>query len=323
MKSIFILTASYPYDSSCEATFLDLEMLELVRVASQVGVDVTFFPQSCSGDIQAPNEVLRYCKIDLSVSRRLRSKYNVCCDLVFVLFSSRVWKGVVKVFSSNLTLRNLLSWERRRRAIYSVLSNKVSCLTIAYSYWFDCSASAISRLRSENKILKSVSRAHGWDLYEERFVHPYRDVDLNGIDGLYCVSKYGMNYLKNMFFDYADRIFCSYLGTALGRHVSVNFKCIEFVSCSYVVPVKRVNLIAESVIVVAKKNRSSRFKWTHFGGVVDKSLIDLASCCPENIDIHFAGDVDNKDIISYYMSGVHLFINLSVSEGLPVSIMEA
>lgn len=323
MKSLFIVTASYPYDSAREATFLDLELIELVRVATKTGFDITIFPQSCSGRIQASEDVLHFCNVDMSVSRRLASKYLSFCDLAFVFLSSRLWKGMIEVFNSKLTIRQLLSWEKRRRAVYSALSGNATGHVIAYSYWFDSAASAISCLRSENKILKSFCRAHGWDLYEERIVHPLRYDDLLCIDTVFCVSKFGMNYLKDMFSDFAYKITYSYLGTEFGKYIPVDFECIEFVSCSYIVPVKRVSLIAQSVMFVAEKHKNIYFKWTHFGGMVDMDLLNHTSSCSSNITIHFAGDVDNKDIIRYYMKGVHLFINLSVSEGLPVSIIEA
>jgi glycosyltransferase involved in cell wall biosynthesis len=42
-----------------------------------------------------------------------------------------------------------------------------------------------------------------------------------------------------------------------------------------------------------------------------------------NIDYSFMGQVSNKEVVSYYKNNhVDLFINVSESEGIPVSIME-
>ena len=44
----------------------------------------------------------------------------------------------------------------------------------------------------------------------------------------------------------------------------------------------------------------------------------------ENISVKLLGRVNNNDILNFYsMTAVNLFINLSDSEGIPVSIMEA
>ena len=44
----------------------------------------------------------------------------------------------------------------------------------------------------------------------------------------------------------------------------------------------------------------------------------------ENISVKLLGKVNNNDILNFYsITPVNLFINLSESEGIPVSIMEA
>ena len=44
----------------------------------------------------------------------------------------------------------------------------------------------------------------------------------------------------------------------------------------------------------------------------------------ENIQVHFAGSLPNSKVLEFYESNpVDLFINVSSSEGIPVSIMEA
>jgi glycosyltransferase involved in cell wall biosynthesis len=92
------------------------------------------------------------------------------------------------------------------------------------------------------------------------------------------------------------------------------------VSCSNVIPVKRVELI-----VSALKHIKSPLHWTHFGdGPQFDALKKLAQDLPENIKVTFKGRVANSDVLDFYRKNCPTaFINVSSSEGVPVSIMEA
>ena len=93
------------------------------------------------------------------------------------------------------------------------------------------------------------------------------------------------------------------------------------VSCSNVVPLKRVSMIFEAI------NQIDKFKirWYHFGdGVCFEDLKEkvASSNCKHNVIL--MGRKSNETIMNFYKSTpVHLFINLSTSEGIPVSMMEA
>jgi glycosyltransferase involved in cell wall biosynthesis len=65
--------------------------------------------------------------------------------------------------------------------------------------------------------------------------------------------------------------------------------------------------------------------WTHIGGGeclddVEQSLKNMG----ENVEVCLLGQLPHHDVLDYYQNNpVDLFINVSSSEGLPVSIMEA
>ena len=68
-----------------------------------------------------------------------------------------------------------------------------------------------------------------------------------------------------------------------------------------------------------------QIKWTHFGDgdLMDDLKAEIANL-PQNITVELPGRVPNSEIYQYYNdNNVNLFINVSESEGLPVSIMEA
>ena len=93
------------------------------------------------------------------------------------------------------------------------------------------------------------------------------------------------------------------------------------VSCSNVVPVKRLDLI----IAALKEITNVRVIWTHFGdGILLNEIKKLAKQLPENIETDFRGNLKNSDLMKVYeKEQFDLFINVSSSEGIPVSIMEA
>ena len=73
-----------------------------------------------------------------------------------------------------------------------------------------------------------------------------------------------------------------------------------------------------------------RVLWTHIGGGVEgktkyfDSIREYAKAKLKNIDFEFLGGMQNQQVYDYYKSNkVDVFVNVSYSEGLPVSLMEA
>ena len=90
-------------------------------------------------------------------------------------------------------------------------------------------------------------------------------------------------------------------------------------SCSSLIPLKRV----EVMIKVIARLKLGLVHWVHFGdGPLRLELENLVD--KYEVSFEFQGNVSNEDILKYYSENyVDLFINLSSSEGIPVSIMEA
>ena len=103
---------------------------------------------------------------------------------------------------------------------------------------------------------------------------------------------------------------------------------LSIVSCSFLVEVKQVDKIIRSLKLIATKMSEISFTWTHIGdGVLYDNLILLAKSelsGLENIQYDFVGNYENEQVYEFYKNNpVDLFINVSSSEGVPVSIMEA
>lgn len=196
---------------------------------------------------------------------------------------------------------------------------------IIYSYWLDHSAFIGIQLSKYFPFSTVISRAHRCDLYEEETAHgyiPFQKKNIEELDSVYCISRDGQDYLKRKYPKNADKIWCSKLGTCdWGIEKYTGKKVLNIISCSYVVPVKRLHLVIE----ILKRIQDISICWTHIGDGKDLNKIQrLSEGLPTNISVFFLGQMKNREVIENYKKNeYHIFINVSESEGIPVSIMEA
>ena len=97
----------------------------------------------------------------------------------------------------------------------------------------------------------------------------------------------------------------------------------HIVSCSNLVPLKRVDLIIK--VIKSIVDRGYSIQYTCIGdGPEQGRLKEMINNYNLNRFVHFCGRLHNTEVIEIYRKKhFDLFINLSTSEGLPVSIMEA
>lgn len=201
-----------------------------------------------------------------------------------------------------------------------------------YSYWTDDAALAIAYLKRDNPKITAFSRIHGWDLYFERSAHyylPFRKLIFNGLDAVFPISENGRNYLLSHFDTIINRgrVYQSRLGIKTVDALPTQnrkFRRFRLVSCSNLIPIKRVELIIRALLYV----ENLEIDWTHFGDGIDQTNIRVLASqlldSKKNIEYHFPGRIPNWKVLEYYSDhSVDLFITLSRYDGIPVSIMEA
>lgn len=219
----------------------------------------------------------------------------------------------------------------RTQAIINKYIKNSNAEIYLYSFWLSRFAYAISLYnnhRSSN-IKKIISRAHGYDVYEERnflFFLPFRKFIEENLDEIYFISKHGKTYFTNKMYSKSTQVSkkkISYLGTYNWKGLlkkEGDKEKIVFASCSNIIQVKRLDLIIEFL----EKFPINDVKWIHIG---DGELLEqIMTHAKENLSIEykFYGKVNNNEILNIYATEqVDFFINLSDSEGIPVSIMEA
>ena len=96
------------------------------------------------------------------------------------------------------------------------LQNILDVNSVFYSYWFNEWNLVLSILKYKKLISHHVSRAHGFDLYENNGKTnylPFRKFCLKFSDKIYTVSQTGELYLKKLYPKYINKFETSYLGT--------------------------------------------------------------------------------------------------------------
>ena len=203
--------------------------------------------------------------------------------------------------------------------------------SIFYSYWFNHTILGFYMAKNvgffkQNSI---YTRAHRFDVYEESVgtYFPYSDKMLAITDNVFVVSDEGVFYLKRKYPIFAKKIEVSRLGVfsnCVKQNIGKGWE-ISILSCSNIIPVKRVDLIFNSINRFCQVYGHLKVKWTHIGGGegFDTLQKDIKSkeC---NLTIDLIGSVDKTEVMEIYKKGYfNLFVNLSLSEGIPVAIMEA
>lgn len=205
--------------------------------------------------------------------------------------------------------------------------NQLNGPLLMYSYWSDYSVYTLQRILKGN-VVKIVARTHGHDLYNERRACgyiPFRHMIYETVHKLCLISEDGYEYVGINYPDYQDKYNIAYLGTKdHGVCTKDENENLVIVSCAHVIPVKRIDRIAEALSEI----KNGKVVWYHFGGGQDyhklKEKCGALLSSQGNIEYHMVGAVNNAELMEFYKENkVDLFINVSESEGLPVSIMEA
>ena len=195
---------------------------------------------------------------------------------------------------------------------------------IFYSYWLYEAAYIAARLKKSFPSSRFVSRCHGFDLYEIRHPNgylPFRNFIMESADAVFPISEDGREYISQKYNGKWDgKVHTMRLGTDdWGVNPANACRIPTLVSCSNMVDVKRIDKIIDAL-----KTADKEIRWYHFGdGPLREQLEQKAQELPPNVEYQFMGLVNNEELMRFYQTNhVDAFINVSSSEGVPVSIME-
>ena len=206
---------------------------------------------------------------------------------------------------------------------------------LIYSYWFNANCMAFLMDKKSYPNIKVVSRIHNYDLFNERTCHgrqPFREYMDEVVDKIFFIADTGLQYYRKRWGKDKD-IANKYVLAMIGSEDCIlhdNMDSItprnyfHIVSCSYVIPLKRVRLIIEGLAQI----KDIEIRWTHFGAGTHyeetKIYADEMLSDSENISYEMPGFVPVKEIMRFYKEHyIDCFLTTSSVEGSPVSIQEA
>ncbi len=205
-----------------------------------------------------------------------------------------------------------------------MINNRIRDNTVFYFYWAANFAYAAPFLPCRENPM--VARFHGFDLYEESWdgYTPFRELLLERLDHLVFISENGKEYLKHKYEGVRDdKLKVFRLGTRDHGRGPVNDEdgVRRIVSCSGLKPLKRIHLLLEALRGIEDVD----VEYTCIGdGPEREKLMSLARRLPPNVKATFTGALSHAQVMDFYRNNsVDLFVNVSRTEGLPVSIMEA
>jgi glycosyltransferase involved in cell wall biosynthesis len=229
------------------------------------------------------------------------------------------------------TLLSILATVIRRcdTARRIVRSGLLDASHAVYSYWANATAFLLAELRAaagpRTGDRPFVTRAHGHDLWAERSGLerlPFQLAVIESCDRICPCSDLGAAYLRRRYPDYAPKIQRYHLGAAPQPTIAAASSdgVLRLLTCSQLVPVKRLPLLAEALSLLHRPAR-----WTHLGdGPEGPRLKEQCARLGLESKVEFIGEVSNAAVKAYYQTyPIDLFVNTSASEGIPVSIMEA
>ena len=323
---LFLFSADYPYGTG--ETFLETEInylaerFEKIVILTQNTEGHKARPVPANCEIKRINLTVSWLEKIGSLTGVFDAKFWEERNIIKTVYNKKLNKGVISTML--ISLLRAKKTARFTKTLYRY--NQQNSKVFFYSYWCDDIALGIAMFQKKNPEIHTLSRIHRWDVYfeESEFNYlPYRHYIIDNIGKIFSISQDGIYYaIKNWKTNSNQKFVLSRLGVnnSIPFDVSKN-KIYLILSCSNLIPVKRVHLIAEAL----KEIDNFRIKWVHFGdGLEKKSLEKITEVLPINIEVEFKGSVPNIEIYTYYNENrPDLFINVSSSEGVPVSIMEA
>lgn len=332
-KNLLIFTASYPYGPG--ETFLETEMIFLKKVFSKIIIipALRIPPIRKVPDGIIVNDSLAF----RGETSALRKFFD---GLAASLLNGQPIREIInepRILGSSQSLYRTVNMQGGARCVNRITQkilddyNLNASETLAYSYWLDFSTIGMTSPTLRQSGLKTVSRGHGYDLYD--FVHtppyiPYKESSLKNLDLMVFISDHGRDYITSQYPFVSEKCTVSRLGVTDPGFISNGSPAgkLHLVSCSRMVPVKQLHLLVDGLALLGKSYPGIDVKWTHIGDGPEEAMIRNAcrKMLPDHVKYEFTGHLSNRDVMAFYKNNeVDVFVNVSKSEGIPVTMMEA
>jgi glycosyltransferase involved in cell wall biosynthesis len=323
-KVLFFFTSSYPFGNG--ETFIENEIEYLAKAFDKIVI--------VSNETQ--NKQIRLLPDNVSTTNLdYELPYHQKVISYLQIFNPIFWqeiKCIRIIYKQKITLPilNTMLQTLQKSNIFRPFINSVIELNTAkndqiflYSYWNNDMAYTLSSFKTKKMIVKGFSRMHGWDVYFEANAIgylPFRKYIFEKLDCVFAISDKGKNYYLNQLPENNNKINVSRLGV---KHNGFNpmseTKTMQLLTISNIIPIKNLYVLVDALALL-----NFDFRWMHIGdGFLHE---DLEKYAQQKIPYRFIfmGSISNKEVITFISNKpIDLLMNVSLSEGIPVSIMEA
>jgi glycosyltransferase involved in cell wall biosynthesis len=322
-RVLVFLTSSYPYGPG--ETFVSLEIPYLDAAFDEI-VILSNDTQSASHYALPEGATCLRVPYELSSAAKLRSPFAMLdrepreeLRRVRSAYGLQVTRGIRNTI--------VLAWakaDKFSRILRRLAEERPADEVHAYSYWANDMALAAAVARARGWVHSAACRAHRWDVYFENSdvgYLPFREYLAKHLDHYQFIADDGLDYFRKREGGDYPSLGRSNLGTEpLTSESLAQRNPFVLVSCSAIIPRKRVESIAEALGRVRRD-----LTWVHVGDGPSRSAVEMAAAgLPESIRVELPGSLSNNEVLDLYLTRrPSLFVNLSDSEGVPVAIMEA
>ena len=322
-KRIILITNSFPFGTQ-EASFLRPELPYLLEK-----YDLTILTKNSTDqmttELDGSIDIFRYRTSAIGAKDIVRN--------IRWIFSKDFFDELVQNLKNKKNILSLIKFVIRAyhfaRYAESV-RKKYRQPVLYYCFWNDYTAYGISKLCEANDD-KCISRIHGGDLYRlpsNNFFQPLKKTMAMKFDKIIFISNAGKQYyLDNYHPASKDNRICCYMGidnqSGIRNQPSTD-GVIRLVSVSNINEGKRIDRIAAALALIS----DIKIEWTHIGdGEAEQFVKEQTEKYLSgrlNITYRFLGRISNAEVKKYYQEeNIDALLNVSISEGLPVSMMEA
>jgi glycosyltransferase involved in cell wall biosynthesis len=322
-RRLLLLSSSFPYGRgepflAAEIPFLEEAFDEIIIVSNDVSSSQTW---SVGPKIRC--ERISY---EISWFEKLAALRGLFDPSVWPELRATRRRETAVSFNRTASMA-LSSWAKARkfaRRATQIAAEQPGSTVCAYSYWANDMAVAVALARASGIVHRGIARAHGWDVYSSRRgggVLPFRDYLAHNLDAILFVSEDGRASFNSSV----------PAGRALREVVHIGTvqrsdgpqgrgEPFTIVSCSVLIPLKRVNLLARAIA-----SCSFPIRWTHVGDGPELAEIRrICASAPSNATIDLPGWLSGEEVIrTWRRLKPSALVNVSSSEGVPVSMMEA
>jgi colanic acid/amylovoran biosynthesis glycosyltransferase len=332
-KKLMIVTAAYPYGQG--ETFVRTELEHISAYFAEVEV----VPCSYTAGI-GPRPVTQTVNMEYAHIRwGLLRKFHMVGSFLAALAEYAWWADALHILTHPHKVENFKELARAlyrarlfERFLEAQLLDHKKTFDIIYFYWMVPEIMGAIGFRKSSRLpLKIVTRAHGGDLYVDLKSGAYaglRDAIADGVDEIYCISDHGRSYLEDCYPCMTEKFHAARLGVDDPGYLNVQPEGdpLSIVSCSFILAGKRLHLIVEAIAFLLDRDPALKIKWTHVGDgeLFDQLRAEVAAKLEGRAQVVFAGYLTQPQVMDRYRDDrFDVFVNVSDSEGIPVSLMEA